>query len=100
MVKHQFAIRGRANGRLCFYAQGKQLANNIFGQSQRMGALPTLYAATAPNVTGGAYYGADGFRETRGYPIRVFSNQRSQNRADAARLWEASEALTGVKYRF
>jgi len=80
--------------------KANQIANNLFGQSQRMGALPTLYAAAAPDAAGGAYYGPDGFHETRGYPVRVFSNQRSQDRAVAARLWEVSEALTGVKYQF
>ena len=83
-----------------FMLKANQIANNLFGQSQRMGALPTLYAAAAPNVAGGAYYGPDGFRETRGYPVRVFSNQRSQDRAVAARLWKVSEELTGVEYKF
>src|SRR5258708_5786498 len=34
-----------------------QRLNPIFAQTTDMGALPTLYAATAPDVQGGAYYG-------------------------------------------
>src|SRR5688572_2416717 len=37
-------------------------------QSAEMGALPTLRAATDPDVLGGQYYGPDGFAEQRGYP--------------------------------
>jgi NAD(P)-dependent dehydrogenase (short-subunit alcohol dehydrogenase family) len=80
--------------------KGNQVANALFAQSQRMGALPQLYALTAPDVEDGAYYGPDGFRGTRGYPVRANSTPRSHNQTDAARLWEVSEALTGVKYRF
>ncbi len=83
-----------------FMLKANRVANNLFAQSQRMGALPQLYALTASNVAGGAYYGPDGFRGTRGYPTRANSTPRSHNQADAARLWEVSEALTGVLYRF
>src|SRR6185437_10509484 len=49
-------------------------------QSARMGALPPLYAATAPNVHGAEYYGPDGRGEFTGYPVRVASNRRSHDR--------------------
>ena len=48
--------------------------NFFFAQSIAMGALPTLYAATAPDVKGADYYGRSGFREMRGYPKKVTSN--------------------------
>jgi hypothetical protein len=63
-----------------------------------MGALPTLYAATASDVQGGDYFGPDGLMEMRGYPKKVKSNDRSYDEQVAARLWEVSEALTGVSY--
>ncbi len=72
--------------------------NPYFAQSQSMGALPTLRAAVDPHVTGGDYYGPNGFMEIRGHPVRVQSNDASHNLADAHRLWQVSEELTGVTY--
>ncbi len=74
------------------------LGNRLFAQSAAMGALPTLYAATAPDVRGGDYIGPDGLGETWGYPKKVSSNARSQDRDVAARLWRRSEELTGVRF--
>lgn len=68
------------------------------GQSPAAGALPTLFAATAPEAVGGAYYGPDGAMEVRGdvAPARVARQARN---ADAAgRLWSLSERLTGVTF--
>ena len=75
-----------------------QVANRLFSQSAAMGALPTLYAATSPEVRGGDYIGPDGFMENRGHPKKVGSNARSRDQSAAARLWEVSESLTGVHY--
>jgi len=65
-----------------------------------MGALPTLYAATTPDVQGGNYYGPRGWGGLRGYPTTLQSGDRSYNTADAARLWTVSEELTGVRYHW
>ncbi len=73
-------------------------ANRIFAQSAAMGALPTLFAAAAPEVRGGDYIGPDGFMEQSGYPKKVRSSAASHDREVAARLWEVSESLTGVRY--
>jgi NAD(P)-dependent dehydrogenase (short-subunit alcohol dehydrogenase family) len=67
-------------------------------QNAAMGALPTLRASVDPDVTGGQYYGPGGKNEHRGYPVVVESSEASHNQADAQRLWEISEALTGVDY--
>ena len=75
-----------------------QFANQLVAQSAAMGALPTLYAATAPDVRGGDYVGPDGVGEMRGYPTTVRSNARSHDRETAGKLWEISEKLTGVRY--
>ncbi|OBJ78495.1 short-chain dehydrogenase, partial [Mycobacterium marseillense] len=40
----------------------------VLFQSAAMGALPTLRAATDPDVQGGQYFGPDGFLEQRGHP--------------------------------
>jgi NAD(P)-dependent dehydrogenase (short-subunit alcohol dehydrogenase family) len=73
-------------------------SNALFAQSAAMGALPQLYAAAAPDVRGGEYYGPDGVGEMWGHPTRVESNARSRDRDAAARLWALSERLTGVTY--
>lgn len=70
----------------------------LIAQSDAQGALPTLYAATAPEIRGGRFYGCDGFREMRGYPAEVRAETQAYDEALAARLWEISEQLTGVRY--
>jgi NAD(P)-dependent dehydrogenase (short-subunit alcohol dehydrogenase family) len=67
-------------------------------QSAEMGALPTLRAATDPEVRGGQYFGPDGIGEQRGYPKLVSSTAKSHDRATQRRLWEVSEQLTGVTF--
>lgn len=75
-----------------------EFTNRVAAQSAAMGALPTLYAATAPDVSGGDYIGPNGFGEMWGYPKKVQSNGRSRDTAVAGRLWEVSEQLTSVRY--
>ncbi len=67
-------------------------------QSPQMGALPTLRAATDPDVHGGDYYGPPGRAQFTGHPARVESNTRSHDTAAQRRLWQESEQLTGVTY--
>jgi NAD(P)-dependent dehydrogenase (short-subunit alcohol dehydrogenase family) len=75
-----------------------RILNPLMAQKPKMGALPALYAATAPDVHGGDYYGPGGWQELRGYPTKVRSSDRSHDTAVAARLWAVSEELTGVQY--
>ncbi len=70
----------------------------LITQSAAMGALPTLRAATDPDVRGGQYYGPGGFRETRGYPKVVESSAASHDTETQRRLWQVSEELTGVTF--
>lgn len=77
-----------------------RVLNPFFGQKPEMGALPTLYAATAADVQGGDYYGPGGWQELRGYPKKVQSSDRSHDAEVAARLWTVSEELTGVHYHW
>ena len=67
-------------------------------QGADMGALPTLRAATDPDVLGGQYFGPDGFGHMRGYPKVVASSDQSHDESLQRRLWEVSEKLTGVVY--
>lgn len=80
-----------------------KLINPIFkciSQDQKMGALPQIRASVDQQVKGGQYYGPDGKREMKGYPVLVESNEVSHNSSDAAILWEVSEKLTGIKFEF
>jgi NAD(P)-dependent dehydrogenase (short-subunit alcohol dehydrogenase family) len=67
--------------------------------SDAEGALPTLYAATAPEAAGGGYYGPQGFQEMRGGDVgdAKFAPQ-ARDAAAAARLWDICEELTGVRF--
>jgi len=76
------------------------LANRTFAQSAHVGALPQLFAATAPNVVGGEFYGPSGFRGMRGHPGLSDRSGTAGDAALAARLWSVSEQLTGVEYRW
>src|SRR5215213_4485558 len=61
---------------------------NLVAQSGEMGALPELYAATAPGLEGGTYVGPDGIGEQRGHPKPVSPNRAARDEATARRLWE------------
>ena len=74
--------------------------NGFFAMLSDQGALPTLFAATAPDVSGGGFYGPDGFFNMRGYPTEVRAAARAHDLDTAARLWETSEQLTGVRFEF
>ncbi|MFC6646129.1 oxidoreductase [Granulicella cerasi] len=67
-------------------------------QDDAMGALPTLFAATAPEARGGQYIGPDGFMAFKGYPTVEQPKPQALDDDMARKLWEKSEELTGVKY--
>ena len=71
----------------------------VAGQSADRGAMPTLFAATDPHAEGGKYYGPGGFMQFHGYPVELKAEPQAYDEAAAARLWDVSEQLTGVRYR-
>ena len=73
------------------------ISNRLFAQSDEMGALPTLYAATQ-DIPGDGFVGPDGFQEQRGHPTLVGRTAAARDRATAEQLWELSERLTGVAF--
>ena len=73
------------------------LGNRVLAQDEDGGALPTLYAATA-DIAGDSFAGPGGFMEQRGAPKLVGRSDAAQDAAVARRLWDASEALTGVRF--
>jgi NAD(P)-dependent dehydrogenase (short-subunit alcohol dehydrogenase family) len=74
-----------------------EIGNRIFGQSAEAGALPTLYAATAPGVLPDSFTGP-GVAMWRGAPAKSWRAGWTVNDAAGERLWAASEQLTGVTY--
>ncbi|MGH2822868.1 MAG: oxidoreductase [Thermoleophilaceae bacterium] len=75
-----------------------RVANRVIAQSDEMGALPTLYAATEPGLEGGTYCGPDGFLEQAGHPKQVSPSGAARDEQVARRLWEVSEQMTGVRF--
>lgn len=77
--------------------RGVGAAIGVFLNSEAQGAVPTLFAATAPEVIDGGYYGPQGFEEMRGGdagPAKV--EPQALDQAAAARLWSECERLTGI----
>ena len=71
---------------------------SIFAQPAEKGALPTLYAATHPDLRGGEYIGPDGFGNHKGQPALTDEAGRMFKADLSSKLWEVSESLTGVRY--
>lgn len=78
---------------------GSVVLNRVVAQNAQSGALPTLYAATA-DIPGGSFVGPDGFQEMRGKPTLVTPTKAARDEQVAARLWDVSEELTGVRFAF
>jgi NAD(P)-dependent dehydrogenase (short-subunit alcohol dehydrogenase family) len=70
----------------------------VASQTPAEGALPQLYAATAPEAQPAGYYGPDRMMEMIGAPAPARVARQARDRAVAARLWNVSEVLTGVAF--
>jgi NAD(P)-dependent dehydrogenase (short-subunit alcohol dehydrogenase family) len=70
----------------------------FFIQPADMGVLPALRAAVDKHAKGSMYYGPDGKREMKGFPVVVEATQAAQNKESARKLWKQSEKLTGIVY--
>lgn len=75
-----------------------QLVASVALQGSDAGALPTLRAATDPDVVGGQYFGPFRRGETTGPPEIARQSTRATDPELARRLWEASEELTSVTF--
>jgi NAD(P)-dependent dehydrogenase (short-subunit alcohol dehydrogenase family) len=66
--------------------------------TEAQGAIPTLFAATAPEAADGGYYGPQGFQEMRGGDVGAAKVERQAlDQGAAARLWSECERLTGIE---
>ncbi|MDX2598780.1 oxidoreductase [Streptomyces caniscabiei] len=74
-----------------------RVGNRFFAQSAEGGALPTLYAATAPDVRPDAFIGPS-FAMWRGSPAPSLRAPWTRDDRASERLWAASAQLTGVTY--
>ncbi|MDQ2843346.1 MAG: oxidoreductase [Acidobacteriota bacterium] len=67
-------------------------------QDAAHGALPTLFAATAPEAQPGGYYGPDGFQELKGHPAPAKIASKAKDLSVSKKLWSESERLTSVRF--
>ena len=81
-----------------FMAWATSTAARMIGHSASDGALPQLMAATMPGVKGGQYFGPQGWLEYKGRPGLGKIEPHALDREVAAKLWAASEKLTGVSF--
>jgi NAD(P)-dependent dehydrogenase (short-subunit alcohol dehydrogenase family) len=72
-----------------------KVANQILAQSAEMGALPSLFAATSPEASGGEYIQPQ-FFTMWGHPKKSISSTASYDQETARRLWNVSEKMTGI----
>jgi NAD(P)-dependent dehydrogenase (short-subunit alcohol dehydrogenase family) len=86
-----------APGRFSFNRFARSFLWFLF-QPVAQGALPTLYAATAPDAQPGGYYGPHRLSETRGYPAVAKPIPQAADEQVARRLWDVSEDMTNVKF--
>jgi NAD(P)-dependent dehydrogenase (short-subunit alcohol dehydrogenase family) len=70
-------------------------AGAVVGMAPEKGARPFLVAATAAGVPGGSFWGPRWL--AWGPPRRETPSRRARDAATAARLWELSEGLTGLR---
>ena len=71
------------------------IGNRFIAQSERMGALPTLYGASM-DVAGGTYIGPNGLLNLRGHPKIGAAAKKAHDSRIAQELWEISAGLTGI----
>jgi NAD(P)-dependent dehydrogenase (short-subunit alcohol dehydrogenase family) len=75
-----------------------QFFNPFFAMKPLDGALPTLRAATDPAASPASYWGPARFFELNGPPVEARIPRRARDEALAAKLFDASEKLTGVSF--
>ena len=75
-----------------------KVMNFLLAQRLEMGILPTLRAATDPDVKGGEYYGPAKMGNWRGHPVINEPNQVALDRNTTRKLWHISEELSKIEF--
>lgn len=70
----------------------------LLGQPAAAGALPVLFAATAPEAQGGQLYGPKGFMQMKGLPGRCDFAKIVNDEGLRGEAWRHSEELAGVRF--
>jgi NAD(P)-dependent dehydrogenase (short-subunit alcohol dehydrogenase family) len=89
-------LQSHSGSRLMDFAMGT-LGNRLLAQDAAGGALPTLYMATQ-DLPGDTFAGPSRLGGLRGAPAPCSRTTAASDQETARRLWEASEALTGVSF--
>lgn len=77
----------------------KHIGMPLLSQPPDKAARSILRAACDPDATNGSYWGPS-FLGLRGDPNRAFIPRRGRDLKMGEKLWEMSEALTGVRFSF
>lgn len=72
-------------------------AGLVLGTAESAG-LPALLAATSPDAQGGRMYGPSGIGHLGGAPAEQRLYRPLRDPAEAARVWQVSQELTGVPF--
>ncbi|WP_406278254.1 oxidoreductase [Streptomyces sp. NBC_00191] len=93
-------LTGGANGnRGRLYGALTRLLVRVAFRPTPEGAKTSLYAATVPDLPGGAYVVPDGPLQLRGEPVLRNRERAIRDTTTARQLWELSEKLTCVPFR-
>jgi NAD(P)-dependent dehydrogenase (short-subunit alcohol dehydrogenase family) len=93
---HLLTAGARLQGRR-IAERAMRLFTRVLAQSAEAGALPILYAATAPGVAPDSFTGPR-LLGRRGAPAPSKRARRTVDDRISALLWATSQQLTGVKY--
>jgi len=89
---------GREGDRITLMDRLASVLEPFASQSAAEGALPTLYAATAPQAEPGSYYGPQNFFELKGPVGPAIVGKKARDPQLARRLWDVSVAMSGVHW--
>ncbi|MDO8733050.1 MAG: oxidoreductase [Actinomycetota bacterium] len=85
-------------GKFPFVTSAMTQVGSVIGQSAAMGALPSLYAATASDLHGDSCIGPNGAGQWKGNPQLVDRSAAAMDVNAAMRLWNVSEEITGIHF--
>jgi NAD(P)-dependent dehydrogenase (short-subunit alcohol dehydrogenase family) len=98
VAQSDLIVNGPAVGASAFRRLTIEFMVGLVGHSAASGALPTLMAATVPDVRGGEYFGPQKWNEFKGPPGPAKIKSQALDRDVAQALWTESERLTGVSF--